>query len=105
MTKDETATLLAFVSSLDRQPVDDGVIEMWWRMLGDFTFEECNDAIVPAYREMTGHYLSSKDVWSIVKRVRSQPVAGGWIRDQHHRGEHWACKPGQFDCKPPEVTA
>ncbi len=96
MTKDETATLLAFASSLDRQPVDDGVIEMWWRMLADFTFEDCNDALIPAYREMTGHFISSKDVWAIVKRKRSQPVPRQWVKDLHDIGEHFECRAGEF---------
>ena len=104
MTKDETATLLAFVSSMDRQPVDDGVIEMWWRMLGDFTFEECDAALVPAYRDMTGNYLSSKDVWKEVRRVRSQPVPRQWVLDLHNIGEHFECRPGEFG-HPAEVTA
>ena len=104
MNKEETATLLAFVSSLDRQPVDDGIIEMWSRMLADYTFEECNAAIIPAYKEMTGNYLSSKDVWAVVRRVRSQPVARQWVKDYHDRGDHWECRPGEFGCKPKEVT-
>jgi hypothetical protein len=38
MDKAETATLLAMVSSLDRQPVDEGMVEMWHRVLGEFSF-------------------------------------------------------------------
>jgi len=104
MTKEETAHLLALVSSMDRQPVDEGVIEMWHRMLGDYTFAECDAALVPAYKEMSGHYLSSKDVWSMVRRERSQPKPGGWIEDLHDIGEHFACTPGMFD-HPREVQA
>jgi hypothetical protein len=105
MTKDECATLLALVSSLDRQPVDEGIIEMWWRMLKDFSFEECDAAIVPAYQEMRGDYMSSKDVWMIVKRVRSQPVKRQWVKDLHDINEHFECRPGEFGHPRLEVEA
>jgi hypothetical protein len=92
MRKDETATLLALVSSLDRQPVNEGVVEMWWRMLGDYSFEECEAAIIPAYKEMTGNFISAKDVWSQVRRSRSQPVPRQWVKDLHDMGEHFECR-------------
>jgi len=38
MDRGEVATLLAMVSSLDRQPVDEGMVEMWLRVLGEFSF-------------------------------------------------------------------
>lgn len=36
MRRDEVSKLLAMVSSLDRQPVDEGMVEMWLRVLGSF---------------------------------------------------------------------
>ena len=93
MRIDETATLLAFVSSLDRQPVNDGVIEMWTQMLGDYTYQECFDAIVPAYKEMSGSFISAKDIWLVVRRERSQPRPRQWVYDLHRIGEHFECRP------------
>lgn len=92
MRKDETATLLAYVSSLDRQPVNDGVIEMWTQMLADYTFEECHKAIIPAYREMTGNFISAKDIWQQVRRERSQPRPRQWVKDLHDIGHHFECR-------------
>jgi hypothetical protein len=104
MTREETAELLALVSSMDRQPVDKGVVEMWWRMLGDYTYEECDAALVPAFRDTKNTYLSAKDVWAEVRRVRSQPVPRQWVKDLHNIGEHFECRPGEFG-HPKEVQA
>jgi hypothetical protein len=47
MDRGEVATLLAMVSSLDRQAVDDGMVEMWHRLLGEYSFTDCEAALLP----------------------------------------------------------
>ena len=97
MDKSETATILAMVSALDRQPVDDGTIEMWWRMLKDYSFETVEASIIPAYRDTKNTYISAKDVWQEVRRSASQvPSARAWVKDMHDIGEHFECRSGEF---------
>jgi hypothetical protein len=96
MDKAETATILAMVSALDRQPVNDANVEMWWRMLKDYSFEKVEAAIVPAYRDTKNTYLSAKDVWLEVRRIAAQPVPRQWVKDLHDMGEHFECRAGEF---------
>jgi hypothetical protein len=99
MDKGETATLLAMVSALDRQPVDDGMVEMWWRLLGGFSFAECEAAVLPVYRESRSGFVTAKGIYD---RVRSQDFGPGrrvWVEQMHDLGEHFECRPGEFGCK------
>jgi len=96
MDKAETATLLAMVSALDRQPVDEGMVEMWHRLLGGYSFVVCEAAILPAYKESRSGFLTAKGVWDVVRRDALQPVARAWVRDMHDIGEHWECRAGEF---------
>jgi hypothetical protein len=73
MNKAETAKLLVMVSSLDRQPTDEGMVEMWHRVLGGYEFAECESALVPAYREAKG-YISARLVETMVKKVRAETI-------------------------------
>ena len=73
MNKAEVAKLLVLVSSLDRQPTDEGMVEMWHRVLGSYAFEECEEALVVAYREAKG-YVSARGVELAVKKLRTSRV-------------------------------
>jgi hypothetical protein len=70
MNKAEVAKLLVMVSSLDRQPTDEGMVEMWHRILGGYEFSECEEALVSAYREAKG-YMSARGVEVAVKKLRN----------------------------------
>jgi len=96
MDKAETATILAMVSALDRQPVNDGNVEMWWRMLKDYSFELVESAIIPAYQNTKNTYITAKDVWTEVRRINSQPVPRAWVKELHDLGEHFECRPGEW---------
>jgi hypothetical protein len=73
MNKAETAKLLVMVSSLDRQPTDEGMVEMWYRVLEGYDFAECEAAVVPAYRETKG-YISARLIEAMVKKARNESV-------------------------------
>lgn len=95
MTKDEMATLLALISSLDRQTVDEGMVEMWFELLGKYDYEECREAIMPVYKSMKGPFIRARDIYDYVK-AGSTPPSGWWIEQMHDIGEHFACAPGMF---------
>jgi gamma-glutamyltranspeptidase len=99
MNKGETAKLLVMVSALDRQPVDDGMVEMWHRMLGEFSFADCEAALIPAYKESRNGFITAKAVWDSVRREFQYPSARQWVEDLHNIGEHFECKPGEFGCR------
>lgn len=99
MDKAQTAQLLVMVSALDRQPVDEGMIEMWSQVLGEFSFEECKDALIPAYKESKSGFVTAKAIWERVRRDRSYPEPRAWVQDLHDMGEHFECRPGEFGCK------
>ena len=99
MDKAETATLLAMVSALDRQPVDEGMVEMWHRVLGEYSFARCEAALIPAYKESRSGFLTAKAVWEQVRRESSVASPRQWVAEMHDLGEHWECRPGEFGCK------
>jgi hypothetical protein len=99
MDKAETATLLAMVSALDRQPVDEGMVVMWHRVLGEYSFARCEAALIPAYKESRSGFLTAKAVWDIVRRESSVASPRQWVSEMHALGEHWECRTGEFDCK------
>ena len=99
MDKAETATLLAMVSALDRQPIDEGMVEMWWQVLGEFSFEDCQSALVPAYKESRSGFVTARAVWDRVRRDSMYPKPRQWVQDLHDQGEHWECRAGEFGCK------
>lgn len=71
MDKVETAKLITMVSALDRQPTDQGMVEMWHRILQEFDFSECEAAVVPAYKEAKG-YVSARGIYAAVKQAREE---------------------------------
>jgi len=99
MNHGEVATLLAMVSSLDRQPVDEGMVEMWHRLLEGYSFEECEAALLPAYRESRSGFITAKSIYDRVALRESGPGRRDWVRLEHENGEHYECKPGEFGCK------
>lgn len=99
MDKAEVANLLVMVSALDRQPVDEGMVEMWWRVLGDYSFERCEAALLPAYKESKSGFITAKAIYDRVSHRDSAPTPRGWVRDMHDIGEHWECRRGEFGCK------
>jgi hypothetical protein len=99
MDRGEVATLLAMVSSLDRQPVDEGMVEMWLRVLGEFSFEQCEAALIPAYKESRAGFVTAKAVWEVVRRDGVAVMPRAWVEELHEMGEHWECRAGEFGCK------
>jgi len=99
MDRGEVATLLAMVSSLDRQPVDEGMVEMWLRVLGEFSFEQCEAALIPAYKESRAGFVTAKAVWEVVRRDGVAVMPRAWVEELHDMGEHWECRAGEFGCK------
>jgi hypothetical protein len=99
MDKAEVANLLVMVSALDRQPVDEGMVEMWHRVLGDYTFEECERALVPAYKDSKSGFLTAKAIYDQVRVSESGPGYRVWVKNLHNIGEHFECRPGEFGCR------
>lgn len=93
MNKQEMAKILGMVSALDNQPVDEAKLEMWHRVLGQYTFTQVEAAIVPAYKESVGLFLSAKELWQHVRRDANQPKPRQWVRELHDIGEHFECRP------------
>jgi hypothetical protein len=98
MNKVETAKLLVMVSSLDRQPTDEGMVEMWHRVLGDYDFTECEAAVVPAYREAKG-YISARLVETMVKKARAEAI------EQSQRQERLQVEADTREIPPPNCRA
>jgi hypothetical protein len=71
VNKTEVAKLVTLVSGLDRQPTDQAMVEMWHRVLGDYTFTECEAALVPAYKESKG-FISARLVDAMVRKARTE---------------------------------
>jgi hypothetical protein len=99
MRRDEVSKLLTMVSSLDRQPVDEGMVEMWLRVLGGFSFEQCEAALIPAYKESRSGFVTAKAVWEVVRRDGVSVKPRAWVEELHELGEHWECRAGEFGCK------
>jgi hypothetical protein len=91
MNKHEVGELLAMCSALDGQQVTEPKALMWLQVLEGASYEECRDAIVPAYKEATNGIVTAKGLWDVVRRVRSQPKAGGWLGELDEGG--WRADP------------
>jgi hypothetical protein len=85
MNKSQMTEIVTMCSALDGQQVTDSKVAMWVQVLDGCTYEECVDAIVPAYRECSNGIVGAKDVWEQVMGSRSQPKAlddeSGWSSD------------------------
>jgi len=99
MDRGEVATLLAMVSSLDRQPVDDGMVQMWFRLLGGYGFDECEAALLPAYKDSWNGFITAKSIYDRVAVSESGPGKRVWVQALHDDGEHFECRPGEFGCR------
>jgi hypothetical protein len=73
MNKSQMSEIVTMCSALDGQQVADSKIAMWLQVLDGCTYEECRDAIVPAYKEATNGIVTAKGLWDVVRRARSQP--------------------------------
>jgi hypothetical protein len=104
MTREDMAKVLGMVSALDGQKIDEAKLEMWFRVLGDYSFDMVEKCIVPAYKECSGFQLTAKELWQNVRREAAQPVPRQWVLDLHNIGEHFECRAGEFG-HPAEVTA
>jgi hypothetical protein len=47
-------------------------------------------------KESTSGLVTAKGLFDFVRRVRSQPVARGYVGELHGMGEHFECRPGEF---------
>lgn len=99
MNKSEMSLILTMVSSLDRQPVDEGMVEMWLEMFRNHEFETVKAAIIPAYKESRSGFLTAKGIYDYIRRNGQYAKPRQWVEDEHERGDHWACRPGEFGCK------
>ena len=104
MTEDEMAEIVSMASALDGQIVSESKVMMWLEMLGDFSYEECQAAIIPACKEHSAGMVTAKGIWEQVRRKRSQPVPRQWVKELHDLGEHFECRAGEFG-HPKEVLA
>ena len=73
--------IVTMCSALDGQQVTEAKVAMWLQVLEGCTYEECVQAIVPAYKECANGIVGAKDVWEQVRRARSQPKAL-WLDDE-----------------------
>ena len=99
MRRDEVSKLLTMVSALDRQPIDSGMVEMWLRLLGDYSFEDCEAALLPAYKDSRNGFITAKSIYDRVASAESGPGKRVWVRALHDEGQHFACEPGEFECR------
>lgn len=88
MNKTDTAKLITMVSALDRQPTDQGMVEMWHRVLQEFTFEDCEAALIPAYKESKG-YISARAVYAAVKKLREERATERMSLEIRESSESW----------------
>jgi hypothetical protein len=73
MLIEKMSEIVTMCSALDGQQVTDSKVAMWLEVLDGCTYEECRDAIVPAYREATNGIVTAKGLWDVVRRGRSEP--------------------------------
>lgn len=78
MLNSKMTEILTMCSALDGQQVTDSKVAMWLQVLDGCTYEECRDAIVPAYKEATKGLVTAKGLWDVVRRVRAVPTPGAW---------------------------
>lgn len=96
MNKSEMSLILTMVSSLDRQPVDEGMVEMWLELFKNYEFETVKAAIIPAYKESRNGFLTAKGIYDYIRRDSQYPKPRQWVKDLHDIGEHFECRPGEF---------
>jgi hypothetical protein len=78
MNKLQMGEIVTMCSALDGQQVTDSKVAMWLQVMDGASYEECRDAIVPAYREATNGIVTAKGLWDVVRRVRAVPTPGAW---------------------------
>jgi hypothetical protein len=73
MLIEKMSEIVTMCSALDGQQVTDSKVAMWLEVLDGCTYEECRDAIVPAYREASNGIVTAKGLWDVVRRDRAEP--------------------------------
>jgi hypothetical protein len=96
MTKAEMLEIISLCSALDGQIVSEPKAVMWLAMFDGYSSAELQAGIIPALRESTSGLVTAKGLFDFVRRVRSQPVARGYVGELHGMGEHFECRPGEF---------
>ena len=96
MTKAEMMEIVTMASALDGQIVSDAKVMMWLQMFEGYSYEELQAGIIPALKEAPSGMITAKGLYDQVRRVRSQPVARGYVGELHDLGEHFECRPGEF---------
>ncbi len=99
MTEDQMSAIVTMASALDGQIVSESKVMMWLEMLGDYKYEECVKAIIPACKEHPAGLVTAKGIWEQVRRERSYPGHRDWVEDLHNMGEHFECRSGEFGCR------
>ena len=94
MNSVEMGELLALCSALDGQLVTESKIAMWLEVLDGVSYEECRDAIAPAYRELGQGVLTSKALLDAVKSARPAPQPLTYKQDEADLDEsNWRSDP------------
>ena len=96
MTKAEMMEIITLCSALDGQIVSESKVIMWLRMFEGYSYGELVAGIIPALKESTSGMVTAKNLYSVVSRVRSQPVAREYVQALHEIGEHFDCRPGEL---------
>jgi len=105
MKREEMSHILTLVSSLDRQPVDEGMIEMWLELFEGYSFETVKAAIIPSYKESKNGFITAKGIYDYIRRDAQYPKPRQWVKDLHDMNEHFECHPGEFGHPKLEVEA
>jgi hypothetical protein len=104
MKREEMSLILTMVSSLDRQPVDEGMVEMWLELFKSYDFESVKAAIIPAYKESKSGFITAKLIYDYLRRESQYPKPRQWVWDLHQMGQHFECRAGEFG-HPEKVSA
>lgn len=81
MNRSEIAQLLTQISALDNRVVDEAGVEMWFRVLGSFDYEDALDA-VPLFFQKSDSYLAPRGLIVEIKNLREQRAAEEQKRQQ-----------------------
>lgn len=78
----QVTEIVTMCSALDGQQVTEAKVAMWLQALDGCSYEECVQAIVPAYREATNGFITAKGIWDVVRRARSQPDSSDRVLEE-----------------------
>jgi len=81
LNRSEIAQLLTQISALDNRVVDEAGVEMWFRVLGSFDYQDALDAL-PLFFQKSDSYLAPRGLIVEIKNLREQRAAEEQKRQQ-----------------------